>query len=210
MTSSEGNDEKTRHRPDSLLHDQPTTRGQNWASPGKTYLGLPPGLRPLPHKHLRSKPSPASSSQESESHLPLADRVHKLRFQVGGLHKSSSMDNISSFSTSDQPARHVHGPDIAHSRSSTEGPSVSLLSPLPTHTQQALLECSRGAHPKLWYKFKRFETMSLLNLYHYQHELIELEQKITKRAIIPGIMEPGDRERLRKLLKEYRELQKHI
>jgi hypothetical protein len=44
--------------------------------------------------------------------------------------------------------------------------------------QQELSECACGSYPEVWYQFKRFETLGLLNLYHYQDQLVNLEQQI--------------------------------
>lgn len=66
--------------------------------------------------------------------------------------------------------------------------------------QQALFHCSRGEHKELWYKFKRFETLSLLNLYYYQHELISLESKIWSTS---GVMSSSDVSKMRSLLNKY-------
>jgi hypothetical protein len=67
-------------------------------------------------------------------------------------------------------------------------------------THQRLYDCSRGLYPHIWYQFKRFETLSLFNLYNYQHELVELQKKINGAN---GELEPADAHNLRALLREY-------
>jgi hypothetical protein len=46
--------------------------------------------------------------------------------------------------------------------------------------EQKLFDFSRGLHPEVWYKFKRFETLSLLNLYNYQDKLVKLDKQINE------------------------------
>ncbi|KAF4609825.1 hypothetical protein G7Y89_g15798 [Cudoniella acicularis] len=65
---------------------------------------------------------------------------------------------------------------------------------------QRLYDCARGLHPLVWYQFKRFETLSLFNLYNYQHELVMLQKKIDEAK---GEAEHADVLELRKLLREY-------
>lgn len=84
-------------------------------------------------------------------------------------------------------------------------------------SQVELYKCSRGQYPELWYKFKRFETLGLLNIYHYQHELIQLEKEIDKaeeqsrdkkdfQVKHPGVLTSIQLGRMRRLMKEYCEL----
>ncbi|KIW32822.1 uncharacterized protein PV07_04340 [Cladophialophora immunda] len=77
-------------------------------------------------------------------------------------------------------------------------------------TSQDLFKCSRGEYPELWYKFKRFETLNLLNLYHYQHELIQLESKIYRpeNTDLPGSVDGNMVTEMRRLLREYYEAAK--
>jgi hypothetical protein len=66
---------------------------------------------------------------------------------------------------------------------------------------QKLYNCSRGLfNAQIWYQFKRFETLCLLNLYHYQHELVKLQEKIDNAK---GDLEEEDIQNLRRLLREY-------
>jgi hypothetical protein len=88
---------------------------------------------------------------------------------------------------------------------------------LPPHSndedaQRVLFECSKGTHKPLWYKFKRFESLALLNLYHYQHELTLLEADISNFRPAdsaeadergPGVMTGEQIHKMRRLLKEY-------
>jgi hypothetical protein len=72
--------------------------------------------------------------------------------------------------------------------------------------QHKLYDCASGTYPEVWYKFKRFETLSLLNLYHFQHELVNLEKKIIGDSFnkISGVFEDSkDRDLLRTLLNDY-------
>jgi hypothetical protein len=64
-----------------------------------------------------------------------------------------------------------------------------------------LWKCMRGDYPCLWYQLKRFESLSLLNLYHYQQEIVNQEMEITKKGRGMFIEECA---RLRVLMKEYR------
>jgi hypothetical protein len=67
--------------------------------------------------------------------------------------------------------------------------------------EQKLFDFSRGFHPEVWYKFKRFETLSLLNLYNYQDKLVILDKKINEKE---GDLSEEDSATLAKLLREYR------
>jgi hypothetical protein len=69
--------------------------------------------------------------------------------------------------------------------------------------EQKLFDFSRGLYPEVWYKFKRFETLSLLNLYNYQDKLVQLDEQINKAG---GELSTGDASRLAALLREYRRL----
>lgn len=69
--------------------------------------------------------------------------------------------------------------------------------------EQILFDFSRGLHSEVWYKFKRFETLSLLNLYHYQDKLVKLDKKIKKAR---GDLDDGDVTDLANFLREYRKL----
>jgi hypothetical protein len=75
------------------------------------------------------------------------------------------------------------------------------LKQLPNEGQRELYNCARGEYDEVWYKFKRFETLNLLNLYHYQHQLVTLEEKIYENR---GVMTSADMELLRLLMKDYR------
>lgn len=69
-------------------------------------------------------------------------------------------------------------------------------------SNQVMWDFVRGLYPDMWYKFKRFESLSLLNLYHYQDKLIQLEKKISEAR---GEMVEDDITNLANLLREYRE-----
>jgi len=86
------------------------------------------------------------------------------------------------------PSQHVQGEIV-------EGSTIN----------QKLFDFSRGLYPEVWYKFKRFETLSLLNLYNYQHELVQLDKKINDAK---GGMNDNDVANLRRLLQEYRKFRK--
>jgi len=66
---------------------------------------------------------------------------------------------------------------------------------------RSLFGFARGESPCLWYKFKRFESLSLLNLYHLQDELVTEDEKISKSG---GDVTREQILKLRSLLKEYR------
>lgn len=52
------------------------------------------------------------------------------------------------------------------------------IKPLTRKQHNALVDCCLGAYEEVWYKFKRFEDLSLLNLYYYQHQLVLLDKEI--------------------------------
>jgi hypothetical protein len=66
--------------------------------------------------------------------------------------------------------------------------------------QKTLYKCTQGEFPELWYKFKRFESLNLLNLYHYQHDLVKFQSSLR----LTGVMDIKERQLLRYLMKEYR------
>ena len=69
---------------------------------------------------------------------------------------------------------------------------------------QYLWGCATGAIPQAWYKFKRFERLSLWNLYHFQHDLVTFQEKLgAKLGEKPREMTAHDRQYMRDLLKEY-------
>ena len=63
-----------------------------------------------------------------------------------------------------------------------------------------LWEASLGQEPELWYKFKRFESLALFNLFLYQDQLVELQGDIDEAE---GRLNADQRTKLRLLLKEY-------
>jgi len=65
-----------------------------------------------------------------------------------------------------------------------------------------LYECARGEIPGIRNKFKRFETLSLLSLYHYQDELVRLEVEISSQK---GFTTQTQLTKCRDLLKDYHE-----
>jgi hypothetical protein len=74
------------------------------------------------------------------------------------------------------------------------------LEEIPAEKQETLRRYAFGHHPEIWYKFKRFETLALINLYHYQHELVQMEKAILLKK---GVMNRDERNCLRILLKDY-------
>jgi hypothetical protein len=74
------------------------------------------------------------------------------------------------------------------------------LKPTSPESQKTLRQCAFGHYPEKWYKFKRFESLSLLNLYHYQQELVEFEKCISQRK---GVMTRDERNCLRIMMKDY-------
>ena len=80
-------------------------------------------------------------------------------------------------------------------------PSSDSIETIDTIMARSLFGFVRGESPCLWYKFKRFESLSLLNLYHLQDELVTLDEKIGKGS---GEVTRGQVLELRGLLKEYR------
>ncbi|MCJ1394151.1 hypothetical protein MMC18_007029 [Xylographa bjoerkii] len=81
-------------------------------------------------------------------------------------------------------------------------PSATTTSASTVESSVSFWEVSRGAKPELWYKFKRFESLALLNLYLYQDELVSLQRDIDYKN---GEMLIEQRTRLRTLTKEYYE-----
>lgn len=72
--------------------------------------------------------------------------------------------------------------------------------------QLELSKCACGSYPEVWYQFKRFETLGLLNLYHLQDQVVGLEKRIIGNGSdkTAGILaDPGDRDTLRNILKDY-------
>ncbi|KAH8880917.1 hypothetical protein GQ53DRAFT_754737 [Thozetella sp. PMI_491] len=67
---------------------------------------------------------------------------------------------------------------------------------------QKLFYCARGLYDDAWYKFRRFETLSLLNLYHYQDKLVQIENTVTMSE---GNLAPEEVEVLGKTLRQYYE-----
>jgi hypothetical protein len=63
-----------------------------------------------------------------------------------------------------------------------------------------LYKCSRGEYPALWYQFKRFETLGLLDLYLYQDALVQLQSTIDEAG---GACSDSDIESLHTLLHKY-------
>lgn len=74
------------------------------------------------------------------------------------------------------------------------------LKEISVEKQETLHRYAFGHHPEIWYKFKRFETLALINLYHYQHELIEMEKTIMLKK---GVMTRDERNCLRVVMKDY-------
>lgn len=98
----------------------------------------------------------------------------------------------------------VNSLDSEKAISHTEVAELSTLQPLSLADQtleQKLFQLAEGSADPAWYQFKRFDSLNLLNLYHYQHKLVLLDQKINKAR---GQIESNEVEELAKLLKEYR------
>jgi hypothetical protein len=66
---------------------------------------------------------------------------------------------------------------------------------------QILLNLSKGQYSQISYKFKRFEYLTILNIYNYQHKLVELEKKINEAGERTDGQDAKD---LANLLREYR------
>ncbi|KAK3349040.1 hypothetical protein B0T25DRAFT_547046 [Lasiosphaeria hispida] len=66
--------------------------------------------------------------------------------------------------------------------------------------EQKLFHCARGLYDAAWYKFRRFETLSLLSLYHYQDKLVQVEKKINEDR---GQMTEEDISNLATMLRNY-------
>lgn len=72
--------------------------------------------------------------------------------------------------------------------------------------EQKLFYCARGLYSPAWYKFRRFETLSLLNLYHHQDKLVQIEKRIETNR---GQMTADEVDELGKTLQEYCKLFMH-
>lgn len=78
---------------------------------------------------------------------------------------------------------------------------------LENSEHEVMVNCCLGAYPEVWYKFKRFECLSLLNLYYYQHELVSLDEEIFGTPNATHEWKPLDSTELlnlRTVIKEYR------
>ena len=89
-------------------------------------------------------------------------------------------------------------------------PQVELLT---DEQHDAAVDCCLGAHKEVWYKFKRFEDLSLLNLYYYQHQLVLLDKQTFGQFFGERLKNPNFERRplddrawaeLRRYLKGYR------
>jgi hypothetical protein len=69
---------------------------------------------------------------------------------------------------------------------------------------QALYNCSIGEYPCLWYKFRRFESLSLFNLYLLQDRIVQFENRVRHSAERPFRMSDDEISKQNELLKEYR------
>jgi hypothetical protein len=119
------------------------------------------------------------------------------------------MPEADSSNLSNVPSLPMADPQVVESKDNPTGFNDGDTLVLPIREQLKLYDCSRGEHAAIWYKFKRFETLALLNLYHYQHELVKLEDEITHQhdtsemMVQPGVMTNNERRKLRELLQEY-------
>jgi hypothetical protein len=68
---------------------------------------------------------------------------------------------------------------------------------------QKLFNCARGLYDDVWCKFRRFETLGLLSLHHYQDRLVQMEKKINEAK---GEMSSADVTELATMLREYCEV----
>jgi hypothetical protein len=180
--------------------DVPVNREQEPAQ--EHYLGLPPSLQ------VRSSPPRSSSmvKEQVKGTVRLAEN-HSAKGDPSSLHREdageSGTPSVRQNVQGDLEARHAAEllPDH-QTRQLWDGYNGQW-------TAQRLFGLARGECPELWYKFKRFETLSLLNLYHYQHELIELESKIyspkrdKKASTKPGAHDGATVVEMRRLLREY-------
>ncbi|KAF7522413.1 hypothetical protein G7054_g12159 [Neopestalotiopsis clavispora] len=69
----------------------------------------------------------------------------------------------------------------------------------------ALYECAAGHHHCLWYKFRRFEHLSLFNLYDLQDRIIQFENEVEAHYIRGDSLSRNDISKQNDLLKEYHE-----
>lgn len=69
---------------------------------------------------------------------------------------------------------------------------------------KALYDCSIGEYPCLWYKFRRFESLSLFNIYLLQDRIVKFEMYVRRRCVYGGTLSDDDIEKQNHLLKEYR------
>lgn len=74
---------------------------------------------------------------------------------------------------------------------------------------QIFLECARGRNPDINYVFKRFETLSLFNLYKHQQKLVELHEKIRTDTEKRVKVEDCTVDELADLLRKYRKYLHH-
>jgi hypothetical protein len=96
------------------------------------------------------------------------------------------------------PSRAIY-PDKYGRNESSEDPEIDLSS--------KMWDFSHGEKPELWYKFKRFETLGLHNLYLLQDQLVRFQRDLDWRG---GEMTKKDSSTLRNLIKEYCKLKDPI
>lgn len=70
-----------------------------------------------------------------------------------------------------------------------------------SNLNETLFNIASGKFEDVWCKFKRFDHLSLLNLYHYQDRLVQLDSKIHGDG---GNITKNQVEELARLLREYR------
>jgi hypothetical protein len=70
-----------------------------------------------------------------------------------------------------------------------------------SNLNEKLFHISRGSPKETWFKFKRFDYLSLLNLCHYQDRLVQLEREIYE---CQGDIIPDKVKALADMLREYR------
>ncbi|KAK0635832.1 hypothetical protein B0T17DRAFT_517386 [Bombardia bombarda] len=96
----------------------------------------------------------------------------------------------------------VEGYGIAHPGSPTGAGLTLAQLDAGTTVEERLFQMAQGMYEPAWYKFKRFDSLQLLNLYHYQHKLVVFDEKISQNQ---GKMSEEEITTMAALLKEYYE-----
>jgi hypothetical protein len=117
-------------------------------------------------------------------------------------HDRSEHDEIQSLRRSPEETRkpsRAKYPDKYGRNESSEDAEIDLSS--------KMWDFSHGEKPELWYKFKRFETLGLHNLYLLQDQLVRFQRDLDWRG---GKMTKKDSSTLGNLIKEYCKLRTPI